>query len=96
MGAMSISQSTIMLGDVTNAKAAVNSVFALLDRQSKINPFDNSGITPTSIIGKIEFHHVNFRYPTRPNIQILKDFCLSVRAGKVGYHFLCNFDCCFM
>ena len=83
MGAMSISNSTILLGDVTNAKAAVNSVFALLDRKSKIDPFDTSGITPKSIIGKIEFQHVSFRYPTRPSVKILDDFCLSVKAGKV-------------
>ena len=84
MGAMSVAQSTSMLPDITNAKTAVNSVFALLDRKSKINPLDMSGSTPASVIGNIEFKHVSFRYPTRPNVKILKDFCLSVQAGKVS------------
>jgi ATP-binding cassette subfamily B (MDR/TAP) protein 1 len=80
---MSISNSTILLGDLSNAKPAVNSVFALLDRRSKINPFDTSGVVPKSIIGKIEFERVSFRYPTRPTVQILNGFSLSVKAGKV-------------
>lgn len=82
MGALSVSQSTGMVPEITKAKAAVNSVFALLDRQSKIDSSDNSGLTPELINGNIEFKHVSFRYPSRPDIKILNDLCLSVQAGK--------------
>ncbi|KAI5056799.1 hypothetical protein GOP47_0028617 [Adiantum capillus-veneris] len=84
MGAMSLSQSTGLLPDISNAKAAVNSVFALLDRQSKIDPADNSGLIPSpdSVVGNIEFRHVSFRYPSRPDVKVLLDLSLSVKAGK--------------
>ncbi|MCO5550954.1 hypothetical protein L7F22_004449 [Adiantum nelumboides] len=84
MGALSVSQSTSLLPDVSNAKAAVNSVFALLDRQSKIDSAESSGLTrgSDSVVGNIEFRHVSFRYPSRPDVKVLRDLSLSVKAGK--------------
>jgi len=32
--------------------------------------------------GEIAFHHVDFAYPSRPDVQILKDFDLKVRYGE--------------
>ncbi|KAH7353067.1 hypothetical protein KP509_19G077400 [Ceratopteris richardii] len=84
MGALSISHSTGLLPDVSNAKSAVNSVFALLDRRSKIDPSDTSGLIPSSgsVVGNIEFRHVGFTYPSRPDVKVLKDLSLFVKAGK--------------
>lgn len=82
MGALSVSQSTGFLPDISNAKAAVNSVFALLDRQSKIDSSDSSGLTPESVVGNIEFRHVSFRYPSRPDVKVLRDLSLTVKSGK--------------
>ena len=39
-------------------------------------------IRPDSIRGDIEFSHVNFFYPTRNDIQILRDFNLKIVAGS--------------
>lgn len=83
MVAMAISTWSAMAPDSSKAKAAVASVFAILDGESKIDPSDESGITLESIDGDIEFRHVNFSYPTRPDIQILKDLCLTVSRCKV-------------
>jgi hypothetical protein len=33
--------------------------------------------------GDIELQQIKFRYPTRPNIQIFEDLCLSIPAAKV-------------
>ncbi|CAN7006745.1 unnamed protein product [Brassica oleracea var. botrytis] len=32
--------------------------------------------------GDIELRHVSFKYPSRPDVQIFRDLCLSIRAGK--------------
>lgn len=32
--------------------------------------------------GRIEFKNINFSYPTRPELQILKDFSCVMEAGK--------------
>ncbi|CAA6668876.1 unnamed protein product [Spirodela intermedia] len=56
--------------------------FAILDRKSKIDPSDPTGKT-SEVKGNIEFRHVSFRYPTRPEVQIFQDLCLTILAGKV-------------
>ncbi|CAF5214137.1 unnamed protein product, partial [Rotaria magnacalcarata] len=49
----------------------------LNQRQSKINPHDDSGIILKEMEGNIEFHNVDFRYPTRPTLRILRSFSLK-------------------
>ncbi|XP_057807624.1 ABC transporter B family member 11-like isoform X2 [Salvia miltiorrhiza] len=83
MVAIAISTWTAMAPDSSKAKAAAASVFAILDGKSKIDPSDDSGITLENINGELEFKHVNFSYPTRPDIQILKDLSLTVSSCKL-------------
>ncbi|KAG1327604.1 ABC transporter B family member 11 [Cocos nucifera] len=80
--AIGISQSSFLAPDATNAKSATASVFAILDRKSRIDPSDDSGMTIQSVKGNIEFQHVSFRYPTRLDVQIFKDLCLAIQSGK--------------
>ena len=35
-----------------------------------------------SFNGDIQFDHVNFSYPTRPNVPVLHNFTLTAHAGK--------------
>ncbi|KAL0935491.1 multidrug resistance protein [Colletotrichum truncatum] len=65
------------------ASTAANELFALIDRESEINPFSSSGNKPTSITGTIDFSSVGFAYPTRPKNPVLQDFSLTMPAGKV-------------
>ncbi|KAJ8435231.1 hypothetical protein Cgig2_028417 [Carnegiea gigantea] len=82
MAAIGISQSSSFAPDTGKAKSAAASVFALLDRKSKIDPSDESGMTLDEIKGEIELRHISFKYPTRPDIQIFRDLCLTIHAGK--------------
>jgi ABC-type multidrug transport system fused ATPase/permease subunit len=45
--------------------------------------------SPENIKGKIEFKHVNFSYPTKPEVKILKDISFVIETGTaaalVGY-----------
>ncbi|KAJ8445541.1 hypothetical protein Cgig2_012429 [Carnegiea gigantea] len=82
MVAIGVSQSDSLAPDSGKAKAAAASVFALLDRKSKIDPSDESGMTLDDVKGEIELRHISFRYPTRPDIEIFRDLCLSIHAGK--------------
>lgn len=36
-----------------------------------------------SLIGNVEFNHVNFTYPTRADHQVLTDFSLNVNGGRM-------------
>ncbi|XP_020276503.1 ABC transporter B family member 11-like isoform X2 [Asparagus officinalis] len=82
MAAIGISQSSSLAPDSSKAKSATASVFAVLDRKSKIDASDDSGTKLETLKGNIEFRHVSFRYPTRPDVQIFQDLCLSIPAGK--------------
>jgi len=69
--------------DFTRAATGASQMFALIDRQSAIDPFDESGERPSEVIGHIELNNVDFSYPTRPGIKVLDNFSLNVPAGKV-------------
>ncbi|XP_044503102.1 ABC transporter B family member 11-like [Mangifera indica] len=82
MAAMGISQTSSFAPDSTKAKGAAASIFAIIDRQSKIDYSDESGTTLQNIKGEIELRHISFNYPLRPDVQILRDLSLSIHAGK--------------
>ena len=72
--------------DTGKAKNASGSIFAIVDRQSKIDPCNESGMTLENLKGEIELHHVSFKYPCRPDIQIFRDLSLTIHPGKVKFH----------
>ncbi|XP_071741398.1 ABC transporter B family member 21-like [Rutidosis leptorrhynchoides] len=82
MAAMAVSQSSSLAPDSSKAKSSAVSVFAILDRKSEIDPSDESGVKLDSVKGEIEIRHVSFKYPTRPDVQIFRDLCLTIRSGK--------------
>lgn len=88
---MAISQSSSMAPDSKNAKSAATSIFSILDRKSNIDPSNESGMTLESVKGEIQFQHVSFKYPTRPDIQIFRDLCLNIHIGKVGLNKKLNY-----
>lgn len=91
MAAMGISQTSSFAPDSTKAKGAAASIFAIIDRQSKIDYSDESGTTLQNIKGEIELRHISFNYPLRPDVQILRDLSLSIHAGKVLTELLLQF-----
>ena len=80
------------ISDYPKAKRAFISVFKTMRTQSLIPPFlrDNQGkIEPENMRGKIEFRNVTFAYPTKPDIDVLKNVSFIIEpgqsAGLVGY-----------
>ncbi|KAL2229384.1 ABC transporter B family member 1 [Sesamum indicum] len=69
--------------DFIKGGRAMRSVFELLDRRTEIEPDDpDATIIPDRLRGEVEFKHVDFSYPTRPDIAIFRDLSLRARAGK--------------
>ncbi|CAJ1946870.1 unnamed protein product [Sphenostylis stenocarpa] len=71
-----------MTNDLAKGADAVGSVFAILDRYTKIEPDDIDGYKPEKLTGKIELHEVHFAYPARPNVMIFQGFSIKIDAGK--------------
>ncbi|KAJ0651002.1 putative ABC-type xenobiotic transporter [Helianthus annuus] len=88
MAALAVSQSSSVAPDTTKAKSSAVSVFAMLDRESEIDPSDESGLTLDTVRGEIEIRNVSFKYPTRPDVEIFRDLCLTIHSGKVTFFFL--------
>ncbi|KAI8681757.1 hypothetical protein NCS55_00428700 [Fusarium keratoplasticum] len=65
------------------AASAATELFVLIDRESEINPFDESGDKPQDPHGVIALQGIGFSYPSRPDVKVLEDFSLNVPAGKV-------------
>ncbi|KQK09335.1 ABC transporter B family member 4 isoform X2 [Brachypodium distachyon] len=82
LATVGVSQTSAMATDSTKAKDSAISIFALLDRKSEIDSSSNEGLTLDEVKGNIDFQHVSFKYPTRPDIQIFSDFTLHIPSGK--------------
>lgn len=83
MTAIGVTQTSGMASDLNKARDSAVSIFEILDSKPKRDASKDEGSTLATVKGDIEFKNVNFKYPMRPNIQIFKDFCLSIPSGKV-------------
>ncbi|KAL2933286.1 ABC transporter B family member 1 [Bienertia sinuspersici] len=70
--------------DFIKGGRAMKSVFELLDRKTEIEPDDpDATAVPERLRGEVELKHVDFTYPTRPDISVFQDLSLRARAGKI-------------
>nr|XP_023885640.1 ABC transporter B family member 11-like [Quercus suber]POE69358.1 abc transporter b family member 11 [Quercus suber] len=82
LAAFGITQSSSLAPDASKAKSSAVSIFAILDRKSKIDSNDAFGMKIENVKGEIELQHISFRYPTRSDVQIFRDLCLAIHSGK--------------
>ncbi|KAG2591011.1 hypothetical protein PVAP13_5NG450640 [Panicum virgatum] len=82
MATIGVSQTSAFASDSTKAKDSSISIFALLDRKSKFDSGSDEGLTLDEVKGDIDFRHVSFKYPSRPDVQIFSDFTLHIPSGK--------------
>ncbi|KAK4518231.1 uncharacterized protein ATC70_001583 [Mucor velutinosus] len=81
MGFTSLLQLPANLSAVSSACGAAYKIFATIDRVPEIDVDAQDGVVPGSIRGEIEFNNVKFKYPTRPDLIILKDLSLKIKPG---------------
>ncbi|XP_022773712.1 ABC transporter B family member 15-like isoform X2 [Durio zibethinus] len=77
-----IADAASMTSDLARGSNVIGSLFAILDRYSSIEPEDSNGYFAEKIAGNIEICSIDFAYPARPNLIILKDFSITIEAGK--------------
>ncbi|KAF7730808.1 Multidrug resistance protein 1 [Apophysomyces ossiformis] len=66
---------------VSSACGAAYKVFSVIDRVPDIDPYSKEGVVPQKMEGEIEFRNVQFKYPTRPDVVVLKNLTLKIRPG---------------
>ncbi|KAI9343422.1 P-loop containing nucleoside triphosphate hydrolase protein [Zopfochytrium polystomum] len=82
IGAFSLGQVGPNISAIGSAMGAAVKIFETIDRVSPIDPTNESGLKPDTTQGIIEFHNVDFHYPQRPDVQILKNFSLRIMPGQ--------------
>eukprot|EP00928_Gymnodinium_smaydae_P033185 TRINITY_DN23836_c0_g1_i1.p1 TRINITY_DN23836_c0_g1~~TRINITY_DN23836_c0_g1_i1.p1 ORF type:complete len:1336 (+),score=227.56 TRINITY_DN23836_c0_g1_i1:98-4009(+) len=82
--AMGAGMAFALTGDLAKAKVAAHDMFDILDTESKINGLEPKGSTVDSgkFAGRIEFDDIEFFYPFRPDVQVLKGMSFIVEAGQ--------------
>ncbi|KAH9325334.1 hypothetical protein KI387_005512, partial [Taxus chinensis] len=68
--------------DIVKGGRVIRSVFEVVDRKTEVEPDDPEAVRASSLKGEIELKHVEFHYPSRPDVHVFKDLTLKVRAGK--------------
>ena len=82
LAAFGLGQAQINFPDVAKGGAATKRVFAVVDRKTAIDAYNEEGIRPMECKGNIELQDVTFAYPQRPDAPVFQKFNLSVEAGK--------------
>ncbi|KAK9762561.1 hypothetical protein K7432_011587 [Basidiobolus ranarum] len=90
LGAMSLGTSSPYVSSISAAQGAASKVYEIIERESKIDSSSEEGIRlidpnsegKDSLKGFIEFRNVDFTYPSRPDVPILKDFNLQIKPGQ--------------
>ncbi|KAL1519342.1 hypothetical protein AB1Y20_022868 [Prymnesium parvum] len=79
---MVVITAAVQVMDVPTALIAAKVYFDATERQSAIDPFEESGATLPSVRGDVEVRDVVFAYPTAPEHIVCKGYSLSVTAGQ--------------
>jgi ATP-binding cassette, subfamily B, bacterial len=69
-------------GDVLRAAGAMERIGELLAERPEVTAPAQPLALPSPMCGALQFDHVTFHYPTRPNTAALEDFTLNVEPGE--------------
>ncbi|XP_014780305.2 phosphatidylcholine translocator ABCB4-like [Octopus bimaculoides] len=77
-----IGQHATLLPDVTEVSLSAARIMNLLDQLPAIDMYLEKGDKPDSFKANIQFKDVEFRYPSRPNINVLQGLNFDVKQGE--------------
>ena len=66
----------------TTSVAAAGKIFNTIDRNSPLDPMDDSGEKLEHVEGTVELKNIKHIYPSRPEVVVMEDVSLIVPAGK--------------
>ncbi len=83
MGAFNIGQSASYFEAFAVGRGSAAVIYSIIDRVPEIDSYSEVGKKPSGRSnGHISFRNINFDYPSRPDVKILKNFNLNVESGQ--------------
>ncbi|CAF1001909.1 unnamed protein product [Adineta steineri] len=80
--AQSVGETASLTPDYNKGINAGEKILQLLDRKSLIDNTSNNGEQIKNFSGELEFNEIDFTYPTRPELKVLKGFNLKIKSGQ--------------
>ncbi|KAK9491116.1 P-loop containing nucleoside triphosphate hydrolase protein [Lipomyces doorenjongii] len=68
--------------DMGKAYQATQNIKKLLELKPHIDTWSEEGDIPQNVRGEVEFRNVHFRYPTRPQVPVLRGLNLTIKPGQ--------------
>ncbi|KAI0267305.1 P-loop containing nucleoside triphosphate hydrolase protein [Gloeopeniophorella convolvens] len=84
IGSFSLALMAPELQAITHGRGAAAKLWATIDRVPSIDSASEAGMKPAKVTGQITLENVNFNYPARPDVPIVKNLSLSFPAGKTA------------
>ncbi|RKO97724.1 hypothetical protein CXG81DRAFT_13030 [Caulochytrium protostelioides] len=81
IGSFALTTTSFEIQAINTARSAAADLFHVIDRVPVINSESNEGFTPTEVIGHISVKQVDFAYPSRPDVTVLKGMTLDIAPG---------------
>jgi ATP-binding cassette subfamily B (MDR/TAP) protein 1 len=67
--------------DISAAKGAATDIINLLDSKPAIDAESTEGKVPKNVEGHVVLQDVHFRYPTRPQVRVLRGLDIEAKPG---------------
>ncbi|CAF3981501.1 unnamed protein product [Rotaria sordida] len=81
-GAMAVGQTASMSPDYSKAIASSKKILILFERVPTIDNSSTAGVTLKNFDGEIDLKDLEFYYPNRREVQVLKNFNLTIQPHK--------------
>ncbi|GMH15726.1 hypothetical protein Nepgr_017567 [Nepenthes gracilis] len=82
IGGLALGSALSNVKHFSEAASSGERIMEMMKRVPKIDSDSTDGLTLSNVDGEVEFKHVEFAYPSRPETLIFRDFCLKIPAGK--------------
>ncbi|KLO15998.1 P-loop containing nucleoside triphosphate hydrolase protein [Schizopora paradoxa] len=84
IGSFSLAMLAPEMQAISHGRGAAAKLFATIDRKPAIDSSNPAGQKPDNVVGEIVFENVDFNYPSRPNVPIVRDLSIRFPAGKTA------------